>query len=161
MFWINADILKIGTADGNPIEPRDFEQRVNALDHAIPSVGWITSKEATGYTSQDVSSMLEKVRDVRQPVTFSLRAGMAAQSKPEMESLTKNPKTALVLHMKNSEDKIDVGKIKELVKSIGKNRVFLDLPDVHLQWQINSALLLNGRYYLIIFMCIGLFRYLQ
>ncbi|KAI5710661.1 hypothetical protein M8J76_002417 [Diaphorina citri] len=136
-LWLNADILK-GPVNA-PAVPVDANQFLNTSVHhhqdAILSIGWTTSYPPEGkYTKDDhIEPMLKTLNrnKVLTPVTFPVRAVFAAQSIELLQFLidTSPLGSSLTIWMSTDSDKVCISKLKDLIRTIGKDRIFLDVPE--------------------------------
>lgn len=72
------------------------------------------------------------VTETKQPITFPVRAGIAANSREQLHDLVRsvNDTNECTLTIWSSEnDYVDVPKLRELIFSFGFERVYLDVPD--------------------------------
>ncbi|KAL0267345.1 UNVERIFIED_CONTAM: hypothetical protein PYX00_009638 [Menopon gallinae] len=138
--WLNADILR------GPVEsqttPVDADKFLKSSAQQFPSstlsLGWTTryGPNITGnYTDRQLDEMETAIsrNKVVQPVTLAVRAGIVAQSSNGITSLVEkideSNKTTLTIWMSTDTDPVDIGKLKNLILTLGKSRVFLDLPE--------------------------------
>ncbi|XP_070761119.1 protein FAM151B [Enoplosus armatus] len=87
--WVNADILSGPGGEARPLEPQAFLSAVRTLPaHTVLSLGWTTGWTAgtdnPGYSWDMVHVMEEVCRGLKHPVTFPVRAGLLAQSFPQL-----------------------------------------------------------------------------
>ncbi|CAH0746945.1 unnamed protein product [Bemisia tabaci] len=111
-LWLNADI--VSGPINSKTKPVDADFFLKACDEKFPnaviSVGWTTE-------------MSEK--------NSVVRAGLAAQSRGALVSLieTSVPGTTLTIWMSNENDPVSIPKLRCLMKTVGLNRTFIDVPD--------------------------------
>ncbi|XP_026668725.1 protein FAM151B isoform X2 [Ceratina calcarata] len=141
-LFINADILP-GPVNANttPVDAKEFLTQTKSFKNCTLSVGWTTrygSKDNVtegGYTDEQIKEMVKvlKEQQVTQPITYPVRAGLAANSVAQIKMLMETPglNTANVtLTVWSSEgDKVDVGKLSTLIKEVGVAKVYVDVPD--------------------------------
>ena len=140
--WLNADIVQGPVEDTkDPVNPVTFLEACRQYPNATLSIGWTTkwgSDYTTGqYTQAQVNRMKEvitdnKVPEARSPITFPVRAGIAAQSKFVLHDLlnTINETNAVTLTIWSSAgDSVDVDKLRDLIFSVGLDKVYVDVPE--------------------------------
>lgn len=139
--WLNADIVQGPVASTKvPVDPVKFLEACRAYPKATLSIGWTTEwggqyKEGS-YSQEQVDKMKEvitanKVPEAKSPITFPVRAGIAAQSKGQLQELmaTFNATNVVTLTVWSSDgDSVDVGKLRDLVFSVGLDKVYVDVP---------------------------------
>lgn len=139
--WLNADIVQ-GPVDNTkePVDPELFLGACSAYPTATLSIGWTTSWGCNythgEYTQAQVNKMKEVIKDNsvphKSPITFPVRAGIAAQSKFTLENLmeTINETNAVTLTIWSSEgDAVDVDKLRDLIFDVGLDKVYVDVPE--------------------------------
>ncbi|XP_039285236.1 protein FAM151B isoform X2 [Nilaparvata lugens] len=133
--WINADVLP---GPGNsPVVPVDADYFVRTVVKKFPSamlsVGWTTfiNNQIEPYTHHDIGNMTDVLsrNSVIQPVTFPVRAALAAKSGALLTNLVRSsiPGTSLTIYNSNSSDKVDMAALRDLIHDLGKDKVYLDL----------------------------------
>lgn len=82
-----------------------------------------------------------KEQQVTQPISYPVRAGLAAQSSEEMKTLMeKSTSKNVTLTVWSSEgDKVDAEKLSTLIRDIGVTKVFVDVPQ-----ELMNSLRLSG-----------------
>ncbi|KAK9507972.1 hypothetical protein O3M35_007727 [Rhynocoris fuscipes] len=67
---------------------------------------------------------------VTSPVTYAVRAAIAAQSHEALSNLIESsvPGSTLTIWCSSNTDKTDVNLLKELIHKIGSDKIYLDLP---------------------------------
>lgn len=130
-IMLNADILA-GPNDPQkvPVKATSFISHCKSDDSSILSTGWTTSKEnskSEGYTWKNVEEMKQVLKDVRQPVTFPVRAYLVGRSKEQLLWLLKQKKNYSLTIWHSYVDKYDVKEIAFLREY--PCRVYYDLPD--------------------------------
>lgn len=140
--WLNADIVQ-GPVNNtkDPVDPVHFLEACSAYPNATLSIGWTTTWGGNythgEYTQAQVNKMMEVIKDNRvpenkSPITFPVRAGIAAQSKFALENLmeTFNETNAVTLTIWSSEgDAVDVDKLRDLIFAVGLDKVYVDVPE--------------------------------
>ncbi|XP_062121273.1 protein FAM151B isoform X1 [Drosophila sulfurigaster albostrigata] len=142
-IWINADILA-GPVDQNrtvPVDPARFFAGCNRYKQAVLSIGWTTNWGADfrdgEYTQSQCDAMLQAIRDnnvtsTGQPITFPVRAGIAANSIEQLHNLVAavNDTNESTLTIWSSEnDYVNVERLRQLIFGFGVERVYLDVPE--------------------------------
>uniref|UniRef100_A0A1I8Q766 Menorin-like domain-containing protein n=2 Tax=Stomoxys calcitrans TaxID=35570 RepID=A0A1I8Q766_STOCA len=142
-IWLNADIIRgpVNQITTKPVDPDRFFAGSSLFPQAVLSIGWTTrwfSSENNGsYTSQQMDDMLDaihrnNVTATGQPITFPVRAGIAANSLDALHNLVKsvNSTNESTLTLWSSQnDYVDVEKLRQLIFSFGFHRVYLDVPE--------------------------------
>ncbi|XP_071454758.1 protein FAM151B isoform X2 [Hetaerina americana] len=143
--WLNADILQ------GPVEsqktPVDADAFLYACRTIFPqvtlSVGWTTlygsdegyeppENSTPAYSQRHVLDMLDALRmnSVSQPVTFPVRAGLAAASASPMVELLGSEGNGNTLTIWSAKsDPVDVAALKSLIERVGRKRVYVDVPE--------------------------------
>lgn len=142
-IWINADIIS-GPVEQNrtvPVDPARFFAGCNRYKQAVLSIGWTTNWGADfrdgAYTQAQCDDMLKAINDnnvtsTGQPITFPVRAGIAANSAQQLHSLVAavnetNESTLTI--WSSAGDYVDVTLLRKLIFSFGLDRVYLDVPE--------------------------------
>ncbi|KAH8377320.1 hypothetical protein KR093_004838, partial [Drosophila rubida] len=141
--WINADIIA-GPVEQNktvPVDAARFFAGCMRYKQAVLSIGWTTNWGADfrdgEYTQPQCDAMLQVIRDnnvtsTRQPITFPVRAGIAANSAQQLHNLVAavNDTNESTLTIWSSEnDYVDVERLRQLIFGFGVDRVYLDVPE--------------------------------
>lgn len=155
--WLNADIVQGPVEDTKaPVDPLQFLEACRKYPTATLSIGWTTTWGADytdgKYTQLQVNAMKEVITDnhvpqLKSPITFPVRAGIAAHSKYELQELveTFNDTNAVTLTIWSSkDDAVDVDKLRDLIFSVGLDKVYVDVPEelaeqLHLDDDPNGA----------------------
>lgn len=140
--WLNADIVQGPFEDKKePVDPTLFLDACRLYPNATLSIGWTTTwgKDYTigSYTEEQSAGMKRvisenKVPEAGSPITFPVRAGIAAQSKDVLMDLmstfneTNSPVTLTI--WSGNEDAVDVDKLRDLIFSVGLDKVYVDVP---------------------------------
>ncbi|XP_019895288.2 protein FAM151B isoform X2 [Musca domestica] len=156
-IWLNADIISGPVNQNNtiPVDPQRFFAGSSQFPQAVLSIGWTTRWSSDynngSYTHQEIDAMVVAIRtnnvtETGQPITFPVRAGIAANSQEELHHLVKavngtNNSTLTIWSSQN--DYVDVAKLRELIFSFGFDRVYLDVPE-ELSSQLNLGRTENG-----------------
>lgn len=140
--WLNADIIQ-GPKDDTktPVNPEKFFDSCKNYPKATLSIGWTTQwgpdYRQGNYTADQVEEMKRAIRfnnvdASSSPITFPVRAGIAAQSKSQLVNLmtTFNATNEVTLTIWSSEgDYVNVTDLRDLIFSVGLNKVYVDVPD--------------------------------
>lgn len=159
--WLNADILP-GPVNSEtaPVDADYFlKTSVTMFPTAMLSVGWTTNFGGDitvgNYSTNDIDNMTDALsrNHVTRPVTFPVRAGIAAKSVETLISLVQSsaPGTTLTLWSPET-DPVDYVGLKKLVDGLGHNKVYIDIPKaMYNQLQLNS---LGARSHLSLSVCL-------
>uniref|UniRef100_A0A1L8EIP2 Menorin-like domain-containing protein n=1 Tax=Haematobia irritans TaxID=7368 RepID=A0A1L8EIP2_HAEIR len=142
-IWLNADIIQgpVNQTNTIPVDPDRFFAGSSQFPKAVLSIGWTTkwssSYDNGSYTPEQIDAMLDaihrnNVTATGQPITFPVRAGIAANSQYELHNLVKsvngtNESTLTIWSSQN--DYVDVEGLRKLIFSFGFDRIYLDVPD--------------------------------
>lgn len=171
--WINADILA-GPVDNTQTKPVDadvFLQGCKTFKNAVLSIGWTTrwgSNFSEGhYTIKQIYQMASAIdrNQVTQEITFPVRAGIAADSQAELQSLYRavtksNVVTLTVWSSKN--DFVDVTKLQDLICNFGLDKVYLDVPEeledkLFLECSGGANILSTGKWFCLAFIALHIY----
>ncbi|KAL6268645.1 hypothetical protein P5V15_001779 [Pogonomyrmex californicus] len=138
--FLNADILP-GPVNATtiPVNAKGFLNGANdTIPESILSVGWTTryGKEFNitegRYSTEQIKNMIDTLTEnhVTQPVTYPVRAGLAANDINAIKALLKNTTfTNATLTIWSSEgDSVDAAQLSKLIKEVGVNKVYVDVP---------------------------------
>lgn len=178
-FWINADILPgpVENTQTTPVDATIFLQNCKKYTNAVISSGWTTrwgSNFTQGhYTIKQIHEMVEaietnKLNETGHLITFPVRAGITANSGPELKSLyhainKTNSVTFTIWSSKN--DYVDSGKLENFICSFGTDKIYLDVPEelerqLHLSCSNSSDSYFAGGYLNLFLMTINLILYI-
>lgn len=149
--WINADILPgpVNNTNTLPVDSNIFLTTCKTkFPSAVLSIGWTTrwgSNFTEGrYEDEHIYGMTAaiKTNKVRNPLTFPVRAGIAANSKMDLQNLCielneTNNITLTIWSSKN--DFVDIKKLQDLILTFGLDKVYLDVPE-----EVSNQLDLSG-----------------
>ncbi|CAL1677891.1 unnamed protein product [Lasius platythorax] len=139
--FLNADILPGPVnATTTPLNAKDFLKGANeTLPESILSVGWTTryGKEFNitegRYSTKQIQTMLDALKEnkVTQPVTYPVRAGLAANDVDAIKTLlnTTSLKSATLTIWSSEGDSVDVAKLSKLITEVGVDKVYVDVPE--------------------------------
>lgn len=151
--WINADIIKgpLNNTETMPVDPNHFIAGCKQLRNSTLSIGWTTrwgSHFTDGnYTKQQINDMISalernQIINSMHPITFPVRAGIAAQSIDNLHELVskvnKTNQNVTITVWSSPNDKVNIDSLRKLIFSFGLDRVYLDVPEevssqLHLQ----------------------------
>ncbi|XP_076296292.1 protein FAM151B isoform X2 [Lasioglossum baleicum] len=146
--FINADIFPGPiNADNTVVKPNLFLEEAKQYENVILSIGWSTKpetendgKQTRGYTDHQVKLAIDtlKSKNLTQPITYAVRANLAAVSPAQIEKLmnsTEVKNTTLTI-WSSKDDKVDASSLSKLIKTVGVENVYLDVPS-ELKAQLN------------------------
>nr|APD15636.1 hypothetical protein [Cotesia chilonis] len=137
--WLNADILR-GPVDADT-EPVDAKQFLSLASKTLPestlSIGWTTKYGIVNmtfsgnYSEAQIDEMIKTVSNTSQPITYPVRAGLAAGGITVWSKLLNNTadKNATLTIWSAEGDKVDVDQLKKLIQEVGYDRVYVDVPE--------------------------------
>ncbi|XP_053959730.1 protein FAM151B [Anastrepha ludens] len=142
-IWLNADIISgpVNQSDTVPVDPERFFAGAAKFETAVLSIGWTTLWGANytegAYTEQEIEEMLVAIKNnnvtaKQHPITFPVRAGIAANSMDQLHSLVaavNETNESSITIWSSDNDFVDVEKLRKLIFSFGFDRVYLDVPD--------------------------------
>lgn len=146
-LWINADILPgPGNSSSVPVNDTEFLRLAAELNGTVLSIGWTTNGTEEPYTDDHIKQMtnITKSYSITNEITFPVRAGNAAKSLMQMESLLKDiPNSTLTIWSSSENDKVDVNLLRNLIFKVGLNRAYVDVPEslssqLHLETENNA-----------------------
>lgn len=149
--FINADILRgPGNATAEPVEPNQFVSQAKTIPNCILSIGWTTNYDCKDkvtdcwYTDEQVQKMIDIVKEqnVTQPITYPVRAGLVAKNvtviKSLLEKSSKLNNNVTLTIWSSDGDTVDAKVISSLVKDVGFDKVYVDVPQ-ELMEQLNFS----------------------
>ena len=131
LLVVNADIFR-GPGGGNkPVDPKEFLGKIRPFERATISLGWTSNQSGRKYTEKDVNEMIKALNThhIKAPVTFTIRAGPAANSFKAIWKLVDNFDAATLSVWARTNDKIDMTKLNELVATIGPNKIYFTVNE--------------------------------
>lgn len=152
-LWINADIIA-GPGKKAGVNAKEFFDAIHATPELVNktlSIGWTTELDKdkkVSYEKDHIDAMTKAIEDskipVGYPITFPVRAAVAAESKETLHNLfdavSKDRKVTLTIWSGSDDtDKVDTDKLQDVINSFGVNKVYVDVP-ADLEKKIN----LNG-----------------
>ncbi|XP_050573991.1 protein FAM151B isoform X1 [Bombus affinis] len=139
--FLNADIFPgpVNASTTAVVDPKVFVSEAMAFPEYTLSVGWTTRYGTNDnvtegqYTEQQIQNMTNflKEQKVTQPITYPVRAGLAANNTKVIKSLMENSSFArnVTLTVWSSEgDKVDAEALSTLIRDIGVKNVYVDVP---------------------------------
>ncbi|XP_039949424.1 protein FAM151B isoform X1 [Bactrocera tryoni] len=152
--WLNADIIHgpVNQTSTVPVDPERFFAGAAKFESAVLSIGWTTRWGANftdgAYTEQQIDEMLLAIKNnnvtaKQHPITFPVRAGIAANSLEQLHALVaavnETNESSLTI-WSSAGDFVDVPKLRQLIFSFGFERVYLDVPaDLADQLELNRT----------------------
>ncbi|XP_020281493.1 protein FAM151B [Pseudomyrmex gracilis] len=139
--FLNADILRGPVnATAVPLNPKDFlKKAAEVMPDSTLSVGWTTryGKEHNitegGYTSEQIKAMIDALieSNIKQPVTYPVRAGLVANNTEVIKTLLKNSTfvNATLTIWSSEGDSVNVAQLSKLIKEVGVDKIYVDVPD--------------------------------
>ncbi|XP_011180365.1 protein FAM151B isoform X2 [Zeugodacus cucurbitae] len=141
--WLNADIIRgpVNQTSTIPVDPARFFAGAAKFETSVLSIGWTTRWGANytdgAYTEQEIDEMLHAIKNnnvtaKQHPITFPVRAGIAANSLEQLHALVaavnETNESSLTI-WSSANDFVDVQKLRKLIFSFGFERVYLDVPE--------------------------------
>lgn len=115
-----------------PVDPNEFLSEAIAFDKSVLSLGWTTTSPSKDnrYSREQIDKMVAviKANDVKQDITFAVRAGIAAQSFEQMKILKDRVNNCTLTIWSSQGDDVDIPKLRQLIFDYGIKRVFVDVP---------------------------------
>nr|CAI5833248.1 unnamed protein product [Callosobruchus analis] len=134
-LWINADILP-GPINSTvkPVHASRFFELVKKLPNVVLSLGWTThyGPGMVGkYKDSDIETMLHVINsnNVLNEISFPVRAGLAAESLDELLRLLNAVKHSTLTLWSHENDNVNVNKLNNVIKEIGCDRIYIDVPE--------------------------------
>lgn len=142
-IWLNADIIPgpVNNTETVPVDPNRFFTGCIDFPNAVLSIGWTTrwgSDFKDGfYTDTQIEQMVDSIKknninDTNLPITFPVRAGIAANSDTQLHwllrSINETNKSTLTI-WSSANDYVDINKLRKLIFDFGLDRVYLDVPE--------------------------------
>lgn len=138
-LWLNADILSgpLNNTVTIPVNANRFLNTSRQFPKSLLSIGWTTTWGENfkngSYTEAQINLMIQtiKTNNITNDITFPVRAGIAAQSLPQLENLLKTFNTtnnATLTIWSSVNDFVNITQLEKLIKTIGVNKVYLDVP---------------------------------
>ncbi|XP_067624498.1 protein FAM151B [Eurosta solidaginis] len=140
--WLNADIISgpVNETDSIPVDPARFFAGAANFETVVLSIGWTTDWGANysegAYTDEAIDEMVTAIKNHNvtskpYPITFPVRAGIAANSLDQLHNLVtavnETNKSSITI-WSSANDFVNVEKLRNLIYSLGFDRVYLDVP---------------------------------
>lgn len=93
------------------------------------------------YSDQHINEMLDtlKKHNLTNRITFPVRAGLAAESKQQMNNLLSKCKNSTLTIWSSEGDNVNVEHLRLLIANIGIDKLFIDVPsDLKSQLKLNN-----------------------
>lgn len=142
--FINADIVQGPGGNATEVKEEGFLKIAKEYSNLIVSVGWTTgwnndAKNAS-YSDKDIETMNNtlKAKELKQPITYAVRAALAANSHSQMKKLVKDTNNTLTIWSAEN-DVVNATELSKLIKDVGVENVYLDVPE-----KLKKELDLNG-----------------
>lgn len=141
--WINADIIAgpLNNTLTIPVDPDRFLKGCVPLVNSTLSIGWTTlwgqNFTEGSYTQAQVDQMLtaltnNKIANTSHPITFPVRAGIAAQSIDTLQKLVaavNSTNSATLTIWSTDKDSVNIDKLRKLIFAFGLDKVYIDVPE--------------------------------
>ena len=138
-IWLNADIYAGPVnATNTPVDADSFLQEAKKFDKATLSIGWTTqwSQDSNDgkYDREQITTMIEGLNktEIKNPITFPIRAGIGANSLEELSFLydsLKDTNHVTFTIWSGTNDYVDIGRLRNLIFYFGIDKVYIDVPD--------------------------------
>lgn len=133
--WINADILHGPGGQAAPLEPKAFLEAVGPGSPGdVLSLGWTTgwvtdADENPGYSWEMVRAMEEVCRNLRQPITFPVRAALLSNSLPQLQWLLQQSDRSSLTVWTGQSDVFPLSDLLPYRRAFDPSRIYYDLSD--------------------------------
>lgn len=141
--WINADILAgpVNNTSTIPVDHDRFFKCAKQLGPVVLSIGWTTKWDQHStegfYSETNIQCMIDTIKSNKidmlgAPITFPIRAGIAANSFTQLKKLYEALKTTNDVTFtiwSSSDDAVDVEKLRNFMYEIGTDHIYVDVPD--------------------------------
>lgn len=137
-----------------PVDADIFLQESKKFVNATLSTGWTTRWGPDfiegSYTAEQITKMIDgiKTNQVPNPITFPVRAGIAAQSIDELnrlyESLNATNYVTFTI-WSSATDNVNVEDLRKMIFHFGVDKIYIDVPeDLHNQLRLDVPLKGSG-----------------
>ena len=131
--WINSDIF-IGPNCQSAVNATKFKDVVlKNYPECTLSIGWTTCYDgvdnSTKYTTEMVNEALEFSRDLKQPITFPVRAALVRRSWDALKTLLDKSSSYSLTIWTGKKDKLDPADMVFVRKNSNVDQIYYDLPD--------------------------------
>ncbi|KAL2724186.1 protein FAM151B isoform X2 [Vespula squamosa] len=141
-LFLNADILP-GPVEAKtiPLDSKSFlTGAMEVFPESVLSIGWTTRYGSEfnitegHYTMEQIQKMIDTLTEnkVSQSITYPVRAGLAANDISAMKTLIDRSSSFGNVTMtiwSSHGDQVDTKKLSELIKTIGVDKVYVDVPE--------------------------------
>lgn len=138
--WINADIYSgpLNNVLTTPVDAQVFFAGTRNLPNATLSTGWTTrwgSNFSEGeYTTYQVDQMIDGIKknNIKNPLTFPVRAGIASQSISSLTHLydsLKDSNHVTFTIWSSNDDSVNVENLRKMIFHFGLDKVYVDVPE--------------------------------
>ncbi|KAM6954503.1 protein FAM151B [Aplochiton taeniatus] len=133
--WINADILHGPGGQATPLEPKAFLEAVGPGSPGdVLSLGWTTGWVADtdnnpGYSWEMMRAMEEVCQNLKQPITFPVRAALLAKSFPQLQWLLQQLDRSSLTVWTGLNDVFPLTDLLPYRRAIDPSRIYYDLSD--------------------------------
>lgn len=141
-LFLNADILPGPVnATTTVVDSKSFlTGAIATFPQSVLSVGWTTRYGSEfnitegQYTKEQIQKMIDTLSEnkVSQSITYPVRAGLAANDISAIKTLMENSSSfgnvSLTIWSSHG-DHVDTKKLSELIKAIGVDKVYVDVPE--------------------------------
>ncbi|KAG5671258.1 hypothetical protein PVAND_001466 [Polypedilum vanderplanki] len=149
-IWINADVYSgpLENTATQPVNATIFFQESKKFANATLSSGWTTrwgpDFTVGSYTTEQVTNMINGIKNnqVSNPITFPVRAGIAAQSIESLsflyESLNSTNYVTFTI-WSSQNDSVNVENLRKMIFHFGLDKIYIDVPeDLHNQLRLDD-----------------------
>ncbi|XP_053555687.1 LOW QUALITY PROTEIN: protein FAM151B [Bombina bombina] len=132
--WINADILPGPGGKAKPVDPKEFLQTVASFFPEVTlslgwTTGWFPNKNNTGYNWEMVRAMEDICKELKQPVTFPVRAALVHQSWTQLSWLLQTSDRYSLTIWAGKDDIYPVEDLLYVRDNSEEYRVYYDIYD--------------------------------
>lgn len=141
-IWLNADIIAGPVnATTTPVDHKRFLNISRTLTSSTLSIGWTTNwgpkYEIGEYNNKEIQEMVAAINgsDIKHDshnITFPVRAGIAANSLTQLDSLystIKKTHNVTFTIWSGVDDNVNVKKLRNFILHFGVDKVYVDVPD--------------------------------
>ncbi|ELT90991.1 hypothetical protein CAPTEDRAFT_222574 [Capitella teleta] len=136
---LNADILRGPNANlSTPVDQNEFKRIVGSyFPESIWSIGWTTGWTNTPldrvYTAEMVSEMSDYAKQLKQPITYPVRAAMIRDSWDLFKNLLDESLSYTLTIWSGANDQVDVDDLVYVRQNYDIDRIYYDLPEPLMQ----------------------------
>jgi hypothetical protein len=83
------------------------------------------------YSTEHITKMLDTLKEngITQPITYPVRAGLAANDIEVVKNLLNNNTKATLTIWSSKGDSVDAAQLSKLIKDVGLDKVYVDVPE--------------------------------